>query len=507
MKIAIYARVSTEEQAKHGYSLEHQVAICKEQAQKDNKEEDIIFFEYIDNGFSGEFIERPFLSKLREDVYSNFVDKIYCYDPDRLSRTLMHQLILDEEFSKRSQLVFVNGEYEKTPEGKLFYQLRGAVAEFEKAKINERMTNGRKTKAKKGMVVKNNYIYGYDYDKEKAQLIINEEESKTVKFIFDSFTATNGQFKGINGIALYLTKSGVPTKKKRGRGIWHREVVRQILMNEIYTGKYSQNKYNTEGMLGNKFKTDNKVRMTIRPEEEWITVSCPIIIDKAQFDFAQKLIQTSKRRWSGQSRYQYLLSGLVRCNNCNNTMIGRHDKQWSKYLFIYSDKKSVAGAKHKGCGTQIKCEDLDNYIWEEISKIIDQYNNPIKDNNSKNLNSYEQEEKIRLTKLLNEKELNRKQFVKSLSQGKIVGLTQEEINEAIADSQKEIQEIKGLLIAIEKQLEFNNLNKGQNELTKEFLKQYSDMKELTFDQKKEVIRFFVREIRVDKSGKIDIFGL
>ena len=506
MNIAIYARVSTEEQAKHGYSLEHQISVCKEQAYKDNKNEDIIFFEYIDNGFSGEFIERPFLNKLREDVSSSFIDKVYCYDPDRLSRTLMHQLILDEELNKKSQLIFVNGEYEKTPEGKLFYQLRGAVAEFEKAKINERMTNGRKTKAKKGMVIKNNFIYGYDYDKEKGQLVINEKEAKIVKFIFDSFTAKTGKFKGINAIAKYLTQNEIPTKK--GNTNWHRQVVRQILMNRTYIGEFAQNKWNTEGMLVNKFKKDNPVRATKRPKEEWIIVSCPRIIDEIQFDYAQKLLETSRRRWAGISKNQYLLSGLIRCNICGNTMTGRKAKNWGKYVFEYHDKKNTAGSKNPGCGNKIKCEVLDNYVWNEILKWLYNFNKieNIKEENT--FISYEEEEKNRLNKLLNEKESARKQFIKSISQGKLIGLSHEEINEALLESQNEIEEIRKQLTNIEKQMEINSFKQEKANLLEESLRYFleTNPNKLTFEDKKELIRYIVREIRVDKD-KIIIYGL
>jgi site-specific DNA recombinase len=508
MNIAIYVRVSTEEQAKHGYSLEHQITSCKEQANKDNLNIDFIFNEYVDDGYSGEYLERPSLIKLREDVRCAFIDKIYCYDPDRLSRKLMHQLLLDEELNKHCTLLFVNGEYEKTPEGKLFYQLRGAVAEFEKAKINERMSNGRKTKAKKGMVIKNNFIYGYDYNKENGQLIINENEAKIVRFIFDSFTAKTGKFKGINGIALYLSQSGIPTKK--GKDTWHRQVVRQILMSSTYTGKFTQNKWNTEGMLGNKFKKDNKIKISKRPEEEWIIVPCPIIIEQAQFDFAQKLLQTSRRRWSGTSKNQYLLSGLVRCNECRNTMVGRRTKNWGTYIFLYSDIKNTAGAKNKGCGNKIKCSKLDKEVLEDLLEWLNNFKDSDGNETEDNVqSSYEKDESIRISKILKEKETARKQFIKSISQGKIIGLTQEEINEELLDSQKEINNLKKVLIELEKQTQMISSNKDRKTLIKESLKSQleTNPNDWTFEETKEFIRFVAQEITVNKEGKFKIYTI
>ncbi|WHY71204.1 recombinase family protein [Fictibacillus enclensis] len=133
--IAIYARVSTEEQAKKGFSLEDQIKECRKKAKTDE------VMEYIDRGVSGEILDRHALTKLRNDVKDGLITKVICLYPDRLSRKLMNQLIITDEIEKRGvKLVFVNGEYTKTPEGNLFYSMRGAIAEFEKAKINERMS-------------------------------------------------------------------------------------------------------------------------------------------------------------------------------------------------------------------------------------------------------------------------------------------------------------------------------------------------------------------------------
>lgn len=139
MADGIYTRVSTEEQAKSGYSLSEQIRACRAKVRNASE-----VFEYIDEGVSGKFLDRPALTKLRNDVRDGLIDRVICLDPDRLSRKLMNQLIISEELEKKAKLVFVNGEYARTPEGMLFYQMRGAIAEFEKAKINERMSRGRR---------------------------------------------------------------------------------------------------------------------------------------------------------------------------------------------------------------------------------------------------------------------------------------------------------------------------------------------------------------------------
>src|SRR5690606_22268612 len=133
--------------------------------------------------------------------------------------------------------------------------------------------------------------------------------------------------QGINGIANYLTEMKIPTKK--GKSIWHRQVVRQILKNEAYVGRFYHNRWDTEGILGNKYRdSDEKVTMKERPRDEWILVPCPPIIDEDVFNHAQRLLSESRRRWAKRSRRKYLLSGLLRCGECGNTLTGRRSKNW-----------------------------------------------------------------------------------------------------------------------------------------------------------------------------------
>ncbi len=172
--IAIYVRVSTEEQAIKGSSIDSQIEACiKKAGTKD-------VLKYADEGFSGELLERPALNRLREDASKGLISQVICYDPDRLSRKLMNQLIIDDELRKRNiPLIFVNGEYANSPEGQLFFAMRGAISEFEKAKIKERTSSGRLQKMKKGMIIKDSKLYGYKFVKEKRTLEILEEEAKS----------------------------------------------------------------------------------------------------------------------------------------------------------------------------------------------------------------------------------------------------------------------------------------------------------------------------------------
>src|SRR5215510_16421266 len=134
---AVYGRVSTEEQG-HGFSLPTQLAACLALADKEGYmvPESYRFADEV----SGTTLDRPGLRLLRDLVRTRAVSAVLVYDPDRLSRTLGHQLLLSEEFEQAGiRLLIVSHPLEKGPEGWLFFQMRGAIAEYERAKVLERL--------------------------------------------------------------------------------------------------------------------------------------------------------------------------------------------------------------------------------------------------------------------------------------------------------------------------------------------------------------------------------
>lgn len=504
--IGIYARVSTEDQAKNGYSLQDQVRECKKKAGTEKA------MEFVDDGFSGEFLDRPALSKLRKNIRDGIITKVICLDPDRLSRKLVNQLILSEEIEKRADLIFVNGEYKQSPEGILFYQMRGAVSEFEKAKIKERMGRGRKEKARQGKVVRDYQVYGYDFDLKTQQFVVNKEESEIVKLIFNLFTEKNNSVQGINGIAKYLTEQGIPTK--RGASVWHRQVVRQNLMNRAYIGEFYQNRWNTEGMLGNKYREEkDRIHIKERPKEEWILVPCPSIIDEETFIYAQKLLEESRRRWAGTSKKEYLLSGLVRCGNCRNTMTGRRANNWGKFVLEYCDVKNTAGAKNIGCGKKIKADELDALVWDTILAWLNQSdeiaaeaeNNEV----SGSFHSFGEAELSRVKKRLDEIKKGRSNLINLLTNAAEdlgeSGLeeTRQKLRQ-LKDDEKYLMEREAEL---EKELKLQQQDIPQRNQLHEALAYYLSKapEEISFYDKKELIRYVVKEIRV-YDNEIKVYG-
>ncbi|WP_412675224.1 recombinase family protein [Bacillus atrophaeus] len=496
--IAIYVRVSTEEQAIKGSSIDSQIEACiKKAGVKD-------VLKYADEGFSGEIMERPALNRLREDARKGLITEVICYDPDRLSRKLMNQLIIDDELRKQNiPLTFVNGEYANSPEGQLFFAMRGAISEFEKAKIKERTSGGRLQKMKKGMIIKDSGLLGFQFIKDKRTLEIHEDEAKIVRMIFDYFTDHNSPFFArVNGIAFHLTELGIKTKK--GGKVWHRQVVRQILMNPAYKGEHIQHKYNTEGSYVSK-QSGNKGLLKIRPEEEQIIIKIPAIVQAEQWEYAQDLLGQSKRKQLSQSVHQYLLSGLVRCGACGNTMNGKKRKSHGKDFYIYTCRKNYSGAKNRGCGKQMSENKLNTHVWDEIYKFI---------TNPEKYSAYKEIEHT--NHLADELEFVKKEIEKT-KKGRQRLLTLISLSE---DDDIDIEEIKGQIIELQKKqnhltVQFNeietkmkaanNSNSSENALNRavDYFNAIGS-KNLTFDDKQAIINFIVKEIVIVDSDTVYI---
>jgi site-specific DNA recombinase len=487
---AIYGRVSSQDQVK-GYSLGNQIDKCIEKAGTNE------VLQYIEEGITGEILERPQLDKLREDVRSGIVSELICYDPTRLSRKLLVQLMIKEELDKHSvKLTFVNTEYADNAEGDLQFNITGSFSQYEKAKIKERTVGGKVRKMKEGKVLGAYGLYGYDYDKSKSTYVINEEQAKIIRMIFDYFTDPNSPFKGINGIAKHLTELGIPTAKNKD--VWHRQVVRQILLNESYTGNHPQHKTNDEGNYVRK-QSGQKKEYKKRPKEEWIYTKIPSIITEEQYERAQALLQQSRRRFAKESLNTYLLSGLIRCSDCGNTMTGRYVNWWGKKKGLYSDIKNYSGAKEKGCGNYMDINELDELVWNHIIDILNEPEKALKHKES-NSSKYQLEEIQKVNEELEKIKKGRKRLIS------LAAISEDEDLMEIKAQLAELKEKETSLREKYNELE-SKLKEQKVDHTAEQLKKALDMymvnkeKEFPFEVKKNIIRTLVKEIYVSKKNE------
>ena len=162
-RIAIYARVSSDQQAQQD-TIASQIAAVQAfaAAQGERIDPDLLF---ADNGVSGTTLARPQLDALRDKAAAGELDQILILNPDRLARNYTHQLMLVEEFKNLGvAITFVNRQIATSPEDQLRLQMQGVSAEYEREKIVERHRRGNLHKAQQGKVcVLCGAPYGYVY--------------------------------------------------------------------------------------------------------------------------------------------------------------------------------------------------------------------------------------------------------------------------------------------------------------------------------------------------------
>jgi len=176
MRISLYIRVSTEDQAKEGYSPDVQKEYLESFAKRESFE---IFKIYQDDGISGYTTERPALKELLKDAKDKKFDLVLVYKLDRFSRHLKDLLDLVDELS--SYGVGFKSASEPlgttTSAGKLMFQQLGSFAEFERNRIAERVFPGMVKSVQQGNWQGARYApYGYKYNKGRKLLEIDEKE-------------------------------------------------------------------------------------------------------------------------------------------------------------------------------------------------------------------------------------------------------------------------------------------------------------------------------------------
>lgn len=166
MRVALYVRVSTMRQAQ-AQTTQQQLTRLQTCLQHQGwaLDQAVVF---RDDGYSGAKLSRPGLDDLRDRVALGEFERILITDPDRLARKYIHQVLLIEEFQQRGcRVEFIDRPMSSDPNDQLLLQIRGAVAEYERSLITERMRRGKLAKLRGGQLLPwTRRPFGYQLDAE-----------------------------------------------------------------------------------------------------------------------------------------------------------------------------------------------------------------------------------------------------------------------------------------------------------------------------------------------------
>jgi site-specific DNA recombinase len=147
----LYARVSTDEQARSGYSLAQKIEALRAYAAGERYE---VLEEVVDPGQSGTSLERPGMDRVRDLVAAGGVSVVLAQDRDRFAREPAYHYLLRREFEEHGTKVrALNDRGDESPEGELTDGILDQLAKFERAKAAERTRRGKMRKAREGKVI------------------------------------------------------------------------------------------------------------------------------------------------------------------------------------------------------------------------------------------------------------------------------------------------------------------------------------------------------------------
>ena len=375
MRIAVYVRVSTQRQAQAQTSEQQleQVRARIQQAGWALPEENI----FRDDGYSGATLNRPGLDRLRDKARAGELDRVLITAPDRLARNYVHQMVLLEELEQAGCPVeFLDRPMSRDPHDQLLLQIRGAVAEYERTLIAERMRRGRQRKLQAGALLPWTHVpYGYRVDLERprdpAGVRLDEGEAAIVQEMFAWYLEDHAS---LVGLTRHLPSLAIPSP--RGMRRWNQATVRGILTNPAYTGQVYINRTRLRAPRLRRSATHPIGRPAYgrvpTPREAWLPVATiPSIVSQEIFDRVQaKLAQNQQFARRNNTAQDYLLRALVSCGVCRLGCTGRGAPRYTYYV-CNGKAPPAQSCRDERCPARlIPARQLDELVWRDLCEVM-----------------------------------------------------------------------------------------------------------------------------------------
>jgi site-specific DNA recombinase len=356
----LYARVSTDEQARFGYSLAQQLEALRAYCEREGYK---ILEEVVDAGQSGASLERPGMDRVRDLVAAGGVSVVLAQDRDRFAREPAYHYLLRREFEEYgTKMRALNDRGDDTPEGELTDGILDQLAKYERAKIAERSRRGKLRKAREGKIMAPRRVkYGFQLNDTRDGLLVDDEKMRVVRRLFHMVGV-----EGLSQNAVYntFTREEIPTPG--GGKHWDRRFLRACILDDAYKPHTFQEveelvspevasrldrgarygiwwfnqprvqarQVSEPSQNGRRYRVES--RTTIKPKEEWVAVPVPAAgIPREVVDAARTAIKDNRRHSSAGRRFWELSGGIIRCEVCGNGMQTRHYVAKGKYQYGY----------------------------------------------------------------------------------------------------------------------------------------------------------------------------
>ena len=374
-KDALYCRVSTDQQAEFGESIETQQSRLLEFAKQSGYNPQL----YVDAGFSAKDTNRPELKRLLKDIEVGLIRSVNVTKLDRITRSLQDLLSLLKTFLDYGvTFKSITQPFDtSTATGKLQLQLIGIIAEWERSITSERVSEDMRHMARSGKWLGGPVSFGYttyrakskELDKkrikdaqtiakqlcpEERKLYQDPEEASVVKKAFDLYIEN----QSIRAVTHKLNEKGFKTREG---GLWSLTSLRRLLSNQVYIGKFVYNR-----RVG-----DKKGKARKRAVTEWITAEGlhQPIISEAKFVKVQAIL-TKQSTQPVRKNSEYLLSGFLFCGKCKGRMHGYSAKNGQGKVFSYYKCINHSQKGSTACqGNSVRRDQLEQAILKAIFEM------------------------------------------------------------------------------------------------------------------------------------------
>ncbi len=351
MKVALYARVSSEKQDVD-LSISAQLKSLREYAARNGHE---VIKEYVDESESGKTTARPafreMISAARRSPKPFGLILVWKYS--RFARSREDSIVFKTMLRKNGvRVVSITEPAEDTPTGKLFEAMIESLDEFYSANLGEEVIRGMRESASRGFYISAQAPFGYrkvkvnDGGKERPKLELELNQAHIVTRIFSLLL----EGKGLMEIAKQLNKEGIAGPKGKG---WIKTTIHKMLINEAYTGTLVWGRNSVHDLS------------PIRVDNAW-----PAIIDRDTFDRAQSLLKDRAPVNLHPKRVasRYLLSGLVRCGHCGKNLVG-HDAKSGRFTYYVCGTLLKKGTD--SCPTRyLNSQQFENLVIDKIKEHV-----------------------------------------------------------------------------------------------------------------------------------------
>ncbi len=514
IRVAVYARVSSEQQTDAG-TITSQVEALKQRVREDGfrLEEELCF---LDEGYSGATLVRPALERLRDVAANEAVDRVYVHSPDRLARKYAYQVLLLDEFRRCAvEVVFLNHRGGDTPEEELLLQVQGMVAEYERAKILERSRRGKIHAARRGSVnVLGGAPYGYRYISARdgdgsADYRIFLQEARVVREVYEWIGRDR---LTIGEVGRRLKSEGIRSPKDKK--IWDRATIWGMLKNPAYKGTAAFGKTHV-GERRTRLRPQRRSQEQPRrgystydvSPEDWILIPVPAIVSEELFEAVQEQLAENRRMARTRLRgATYLLQGLVVCKRCGYAFYGKRAssasakgkrRRYAYYRCIGSDAHRFEGKKicHN---KQVRTDLLEEAVWSDVcallrdpSRIEEEFQRRLR--GDKNIG----EEKIEQTKvLINKTKRGIARLIDAYSDGL---LEKREFEPRLKTSRQRLESLQGERdSAAEEEQQQRELKLVLTRIEDFSATVQKGLGEADWEARREVVRSLVKRVEVDE---------